>query len=182
MKQERILSMIETKKLKLKFTDLLTHYLIVLVCLIPLLLTLYSFLEKYLFHNYTGVRSPEEMLVGTSIFGLIGFAFFFIQRRKLTFKIIETNLSKEKLTEIINKTTKDLEWHTETANEQIIVAKTHPKWWTGSWGERITIVFDKSSVMINSICDPSKKASVTSFGRNRKNVNRLIENIVAASR
>ncbi|OYU78922.1 MAG: hypothetical protein CFE23_16400 [Flavobacterium sp. BFFFF1] len=174
--------MIETKKLKLKFADLLTHYLIVLFCMIPFFLTLYSFVEKYILHNYTGVRSPEEMLVASSIFGLIGIAFFFVQKSKLKFKIIETNLSKENLKEIINRTANELEWHTEIANDKIIVAKTHPKWWTGSWGERITIVFDKSSVMINSICDPSKKASVASFGRNRKNVNRLLENISTASR
>lgn len=182
MEKERIRLMIETKKLKLKFSDLLTHYLIVLFLLIPFVLTLFSFVQKYILHNYKGVRSPKEMFFGTLPFGIVAIVFFFIQRNKLKFKIVETNLSKEKVKEIIEQTAKELEWYPEVINEKIIIAKTHPKWWTGSWGEQITIIFDKSRIMINSICDPSRKASVASMGRNRMNVNTLIQNIKTASR
>jgi hypothetical protein len=66
--------------------------------------------------------------------------------------------------------------------KDLFVAKTNPKWWTGSWGEMITILIDNDKVMINSICDPELRASVFSVGRNRKNVNRLIGNIITASR
>jgi hypothetical protein len=181
MKKEWIQLMIENETLKLKFTDLLIHYSIVLFLLFPFVLTLFSFVQKYILHNYKGVRSPEEMFLATLPFGIIAIAFYFIQRNKLKFKTVETNLSKEKIKEIIEKTAKELEWYPLIINERIIIAKTHPKWWTGSWGEQITIVFDKSRLMINSICDPDKKTSVVSMGRNRKNVNTLIENIKIAN-
>jgi hypothetical protein len=181
MKKEWISLMIETKKLKLKLSDLFTHYLIVFFLFIPFLLTLYSFIEKYLLNNYTGVRSPEEMFIGTSPLTIVAIIFFFIQRNKLKFKVVATKLPKERIKEIIELTAKELEWHLEIVNAKIIIAKTHPKWTSGSWGEQITIIFDKSSIMINSICDPDKKSSVVSFGRNKKNVNKLIENIKSAS-
>lgn len=182
MEKEQIRLMIETEKLKLKFTDLLTHYLIVLFLLIPLALTLFGFVQKYILYNYEGARSPEEMFFGTLPFGIASIVFFFIQRNRLKFKTVETNLSKEKIKEIIEQTAEELEWHPEIINEKIIIMKTHPKWWTGSWGEQITIIFNKSSIMINSICDPDKRSSVVSMGRNRKNVNVLIEKIETASR
>lgn len=182
MKNEWILLMIETKRLRLKVTHLLTHYLIVLFLLIPFFLTLFGFIQKHILHNYSGVKSPDEMLMANLPLLLLAVAFFFIQMNKLKFKIVETNLPEEKLEEIIKETADELEWYYEISNDKIVIAKTHPKWSTGSWGEQITIIFDKSFVMVNSICDPDKKASVVSFGRNKRNMNRLIEKIKAANR
>jgi hypothetical protein len=182
MEKEWIPLMIRTERLKLKLGDLLTHYLIVFFLFIPFALTLLSFIQKYILHNYTGVRSPEEMLIGTSPFTLAAILFFFIQKDRLKFKTVEINLSNEKVKEIIENTSKELEWNLEIINDKIIIAKTNPKWWTGSWGEQITIIFDKSRLMINSICDPDKKSSVVSMGRNKKNVNTFIKNIKTASR
>jgi hypothetical protein len=181
MKKEWIPVMIKTGKLKMKFTDLLTHYMLVLFLLIPFFLNLFSYFQKYILHNYKGVMSPEEMFRATLPFGLVAVVFYFIQKNRLKFKSVETNLTKEKLKEIIRQTAEELEWHTEVVDDKIIIARTYPKWWTGSWGEQITIIFDKSRIMINSICDPDKRASVVSMGRNRKNINKLIENIKNAS-
>ncbi len=62
-------------------------------------------------------------------------------------------------------------------DEKIIIAKTHPSIFSGSWGEQITILFDDDRILINSICDPDKKSSVVSMGRNKKNVSKLLEEI-----
>ncbi len=131
--------------------------------------------------NYTGVKSPEEMIRATSPFALIALFFFFIQKNRLKFKSVKTNLPVDRIKEIVEKTAKQLEWCIEIVDEKIIIAKTHPKWWTGSWGEQITIIFDNSRIMINSVCDPAKHASVVSMGRNKKNINTLITNIKITS-
>ena len=181
MKKDWIPIMIQTGKLKMKFTDLISHYLIVLFLFLPMIFTLFSLFQKYILDSYTGVRSPEELIRATFPFGLIAIIFFFIQKNRLKFKSIETNLSIEKIKDVIEMTAKQLEWYPEIIDEKIIIAKTHPKWTSGSWGEQITIIFDNSRIMINSICDPDKKASVVSMGRNKKNINTLIKNIKTAS-
>jgi hypothetical protein len=62
-----------------------------------------------------------------------------------------------------------------------IIARTSPGIFSGSWGERITIILDKNRVLINSICDPEKRSSVVSMGRNRKNCRTLINEIKNAA-
>ena len=91
-------------------------------------------------------------------------------------------MPRKELQEIIIKTAEELEWLPVINRADIILSKTNPSWWTGSWGEQITILFDKDKLLINSICDPEKKASVLSFGRNKRNVTKLAEYIENASR
>lgn len=181
IKREWIPIMKQRRKLKLKFTDLLNHYLIVLFLLIPLLFSLFSFFQKYVLDSYTGVRQPGEMLIVTAPFGLLAIFFLFIQKNRLRFKTIETDMPKEKIKMIIKQTAQELEWHPEMVNDDIVVAKTHPNWWEGSWGEQITILLDNHRILINSICDPNKPSSVVSFGRNRNNIKKLITKINNAS-
>ena len=60
------------------------------------------------------------------------------------------------------------------------MAKTHPSFSSGSWGEQITILFDNRTILVNSICDLDKKNSVVSMGRNKQNENTLINEIKKA--
>ena len=48
-------------------------------------------------------------------------------------------------------------------------------------GERITIIRDNNKILINSICDPDNRPSVSSWGQNRKNVNAFKKRIKNAS-
>lgn len=182
MKKEWIPLMAKTGKLKMELTDLLTHYLIVFFLVMPLALNVFYFIQKHVFHNYQGLRNPEETFIMTLSFGLIAVLFYFIQNNRLKFNIIETNLSTENIRTVIKQTAQDLEWHLEINNDKLVIARTHPKWWTGSWGEQITIIIDNPRIMINSICDPNKNTSVVSMGRNKKNINSLIDNIKSANK
>jgi hypothetical protein len=182
MKKDWINEMRKTERLKLSFNGFMTHYLIVLFLFIPLILVAFDFFRLNILDSYNGVRTPQEMFRVSIPFGAMGILFFFIQYNRLRFKVVETVLSREKLQEIIFKTAKELEWFPVTNTTDLIVSKTNPKWWTGSWGEQITIIFDKDKVLINSICDPDRKSSVVSVGRNKRNVNKLIDNIKNASR
>ena len=86
------------------------------------------------------------------------------------------------VTSAIRTSATELDWIPVINAKDFKVFKTNPKWYTGSWGEQITVILDNDKVMINSICDLDKKTSVVSFGRNRKNMKRLIEEVENASR
>ena len=114
--------------------------------------------------------------------GIICTLLYFIQKKKLKFKTIKSNHSKEKIFECIDKVAEKLKWFPEEVTDEYIIAKTHPSFFSGSWGEEITIVFDGNKILINSICDPDKKSSIVSMGRNKKNVDKLINEIKNACR
>ncbi|WP_028025646.1 hypothetical protein [Enterovibrio calviensis] len=44
----------------------------------------------------------------------------------------------------------------------------------GSWGELITVLFTRSGISINSRPSPLARPSITSFGRNKENVNKVM--------
>jgi hypothetical protein len=91
-------------------------------------------------------------------------------------------LTREELDSVVEKVANELKWIPYVMDKKVIIAKTHPSFFSGSWGEQITILFDKNRVLVNSICDPDKRSSVVSMGRNKQNMSRLIEEIKKASR
>ncbi|MNE69185.1 hypothetical protein D3C80_1648940 [compost metagenome] len=112
---------------------------------------------------------------------LLGLLFYKLQLDKLNFKELHTTLSRQQLAVIIEKIGIELKWHPIEMSDDIFIAKTYPSFFSGSWGEQITIMFDTNRVLVNSICDPDKRSSITSMGRNKKNVNRLIQEIEISS-
>lgn len=162
--------------LKLTFWQYVTHYT---VCVLPLLvfgLTLYKLAEFYIFDTYTGVIKPKEMWVTLGI----TFALFLIilswQRNRLKFIEHSIKVEPDVFLEAVERTAKTLEWHVISVNEEWVQAKRNG-FWSGSWGELITIQRDENRLRINSICDPDRRASITSYGWNKKNVKALLQNI-----
>lgn len=64
-----------------------------------------------------------------------------------------------------------------SATNDAFIANTNPGFFSGSWGEQITVLFYQDSVFVNSICDPNKRSSVISWGRNSENEDTLIDKI-----
>lgn len=166
-----------TERVKLSFWNSINHYLIVLFTFIPLILSIYNYFKFYLTNSYTGVKTPSEMLVVSIPFTIAGIFFYYIQYKRLKFITLKTNLSQNKIQEIVSETAKQLEWIKITKSVDLTIFKTFPNWSTGSWGEQITIIINDDKVLINSICDPDKTSSIASFGRNKKNVITLLQNI-----
>ena len=181
MKKDLIEIMKRTGRLKLSFWANLTHYMVVLFLFLPLIFVLFDLYKYFVTNSYSGVRTLQEMLQFSIPFAFIGIIFAVIQYLRLRFKIIETNISKDRLFEIIDKTADELGWIKLIKDKDLIVFKTNPKWWTGSWGEQITILIDSDRILVNSICDPDSRASVVSAGRNKRHTQRLIENVKNAS-
>ncbi len=180
MKRELINKSLETGELQLTLSQKEGHYGIVIALLIIPTVFLF-FLIKNLITNDLDKIKPELLIFGTIASGL-GFLAYRLQRKRLRFVTVDTNLDRDQLTKIIELTGEELKWAPFYIDDQVIIAKTFPGFWSGSWGEQITIMFDNGKVLINSICDPDKKSSVFSNGRNTKNISLLVERVKAASR
>ena len=71
-------------------------------------------------------------------------------------------------------------WTLHATGNNFIVAKARPSLFMFSWGEQVTVLFDNGRVLVNSICDPDKKSSVTSFGRNKRHVRAIVDKVKEA--
>jgi len=180
MNNEQIKYSLENRELKLSNWEKFSHYGIVGFCFIIPLTFIFLHLKDYFENTPKPIRSGEIwfFIIPT----LIGIWFYYIQKKRLKFKEVNTSLNRTELNKIIEKVANELEWTLNLTKSKIIVAKTHPSFLSGSWGEQITILFDNRKVLVNSICDPDKKSSLVSMGRNKQNENKLIKEIEKASR
>lgn len=179
MTNDQIKYSIETGELKLGNWHKFTHYGIVGFFLIFPAMFVFFRLKEYL----EGTSKPfmEFEFWFSVIPAILGLMFYRLQRNRLKFKIIHTNLTREEIDPIIEKVANELQWIIVIDNKKAIIAKTQPSFFSGSWGEQITILFDGKKTLVNSICDPDKKSSVVSMGRNKQNMNKLVEEIERAS-
>lgn len=93
--------------------------------------------------------------------------FYIIQKKRLRFREIKKAVDISSFMEAVEKTVKELEWDILSTKNDTIVAKSGFSW--RSWGEQITIIWEKDRILFNSICDPDNKPSVASFGMNKVN-------------
>ena len=180
MTKEQINYSIETGVMKLGNWDKFTHYGIVgFLFMIPGMFIFFHLKDAF---QETARPFREGEIWFMIIPSILGLFFYQLQRNRLKFKSIDTKLTRDELNEIIEKVANELEWRPYVNTKEIIIAKTHPGFFSGSWGEQITILFDKNRILVNSICDPDKRSSIVSMGRNKKNMDRLSEEILNASR
>lgn len=178
MTSGEITESIKTGELQLSGSHKRTHYepafWIAFVGLISAGFWIYDFVirpENRVFHF------DDWSFYIPAVFGpqLLGGVTYILQKRRLRLTKIGTCLSHDDLQGILDRLAGREGWRTISRQKRIYVAATDPSFWSGSWGERITVIFDESCVYVNSICDPDKRPSLVSFGRNRHNV-RLITN------
>jgi hypothetical protein len=180
MKKELIKKSLETGELQLTPSQKEGHYAIVIALLIPPTVFLF-FLIKYLITNDFDRIKPALLIMGT-IGCVLGYIAYRLQRKRLRFVTVDTKLNRIQLKRVIELTGEELDWMPFYVDDQVVIARTLPGFRSGSWGEQITIMFDKEKILVNSICDPSNVSSIFSNGRNTKNIKLLVERVKAASR
>ncbi len=176
MTSEQIKKSIETNQLQLTNNwDRFTHYAIILYLILYPILNVYLIINNYLKGRNLGIN---DWTIGFTL-SLILFAFLFfkLQKKRLNFTIIETKLNVEELINILDNLSLEQNWTVEIKNKSMYFAKTNPSIWSGSWGEQITILFDNKRVLLNSICDLEQRSSLVSMGRNKKNVDVIVDRI-----
>jgi len=180
MKSEIYNRSIDTRELQLtNFGDKVSHFSIVGYLLIfPTAIFCFHFID-IVQGNPLSFREGEILFVIIPV--VLSIIAYVVQKQRLKYKVIRTKLKKERLKELIVEVAKDLDWERGSFSEKTYTSYTNPRWWSGSWGEQITILFSEDHVFINSICDLNKKSSVVSWGRNKRNENALIEKIKNAN-
>jgi uncharacterized membrane protein (GlpM family) len=170
---------IETRELQMVgFWVNFTHFSVVGFLLIMPTTVLVFHLMNFIQNHSDSFREGEIWIV--TIPPVLATIFYFMQKRQLKFKVINTTLNSVQLKEVIIEVAKKLNWEFKSATTNTYVAKTNPGFFSGSWGEQITILFDNDRVFVNSICDPEKRSSIFSAGRNNENEQTLIDKIKEA--
>jgi len=165
----------ESQIQKMKETGILTltkgqtfwHYSIIPFLLIVPVMTTIDVFKYYVTHTYNSVTPIDELLKTGYIWILPALIFYFIQKRRLKFIIINVSVDKDSFHKAVEQTAKELEWSIKKNTSDTLVAKSGFSW--RSWGELITIIWDKDKILFNSICDPDNRPSVSSFGMNKVN-------------
>ena len=170
--------MIQTKRLTLSKWQMFWHFSVVPFILITPIMSAIAIFQIKVSGTYTGVRTTEEHFNAGWPWLFLAAAFGIIQYRRLNLKRIDVRLTDEGFKQTFKALAKGMNWQIESFTSNILIAKTGFSW--ASWGERITIIRDKDFILINSICDPDNHPSVTSWGRNRKNIDTIVKAIKPA--
>ncbi len=177
IKADLIKKSIETGELQLDFWQKVTHFEIVIwsfsfSIIVPLMTLFMHLKDRYL--GFARVLHNEVLWFSPALF-VVGLVFYFVQKRRLRLTSIETDLEKAEINRVINTICRKRKWHKLIDKPNIVVASTPQA--GGSWGEQVTIIFDKNTLYLNSICDPKRRSSVVSMGRNARNIEILVRKI-----
>lgn len=175
MKQTWIKIMKQTNRLKLSNWQLFWHYSVIPFILIIPVMSLYYVFEIEVTGTYTGVRSTQELLTVGLPWLIPAIIFAVVQYRRLNFKKLNKHLTPEEFKAIVVQAGQEMNWNFINLTKDYAIAITGFSW--VSWGERITIIRKENEILINSICDPDNRPSVSSWGQNRKNINTFKKSI-----
>lgn len=168
----------DTRRLLLSKWQTFWHFSVVPFILITPIMSAIAIFQIEVSGTYSGVRTSEEHFNIGWPWLIPAIIFAVIQYRRLSLKEVETSLSVDEFKQIFKAVGKEMNWQIESLTSDIIIAKTGFSW--ASWGERITIIREKNFILINSICDPDNRPSISSWGRNRKNINAIVKAIKPA--
>lgn len=176
MEKKLLPKAISTQRVILDEDESNTHYAgVKKIALFPLFFGLAVLWDLFGGKGVVNLPFILHLFFGFSTFVLI---LLYFQWNRLAFKTKTTTLSRKDINPIIDEIAKELEWKVNVNKKNIVKAYTYPSFFSGSWGEMITILFDGDKVMINSICNPDAQSSMSSMGRNRKHEKRFLKKIM----
>ena len=88
--------------------------------------------------------------------------------RVLRLTRVDTSLPVGEIRELLVKAASRHGWSVQNNRKTFMVLKTHPGF-AWNWGEKITVLFSRGEVWVNSICDPDFNSAFYSSGRNKNN-------------
>lgn len=168
----QIQKMKDTGSLELTGWQLFVHYssvyVLIIISIITTITTTYfpndPLIDKY---NISKPSLSVELFLYRYIWLILALPLYYIQTKRLKFKVINISVGQDRFTDAAERTAKELNWKLITITSDMIIAKS--AFSGGSLGELITIIRDNERVLINSICDPGKWMSVASYGKNKNN-------------
>jgi len=122
-------------------------------------------------HNFTPLMANGIGLIFLIIAGLV----FYLQRRRLQYQTLATDISLELKNKIVRMILRDDGWH-YVRNEYNFIQVDGNGFKKDSldlrtWSEMMTFELTSENILVNSICDPDGYFSQPfSFGKNKQNV------------
>jgi len=144
MTASKIQQMKTTEKLVLTKSQLFWHYSIILLLLVSPIYTTIQVFQYYVLHTYDGVRTIQEMISVGYIWIIPATVMYFIQKRRLRFRVINLSVTANDFKIAVEQTAKGLEWEIEEKSSNFIIAKSGFSY--RSWGELITIIREKEKI------------------------------------
>lgn len=168
--------MIKAGRVQLTRVQLFWHFIIVGLFFIPPLMHLWYVFQFYILGTYTGVLSVSEMAKWCYLPLIPAAILYYIQLKRLRFKILPVMATSEVFLEAAKRTAVEGKWEIVYQRSNIVVARTG--FTLRSWGELVTIIRDNDRVLFNSSCDPDNFTSIASWGRNRENYEDFKRNLL----
>jgi len=166
---------IRTGKLPLSVWGKIKYYFLVVFLFFISLLCLWGLL----FENSKNFDKPPVSFV--IIPAILGILVYIIQKPGLKFQVIETNLSKKDILLLIKKVCDEQKWSIVSQESDVLVANSDYRAWDKT--KKITILFDRNKVFVNSIYEPDlNKAGIDLFGNNRKIIKIIIDRLQLAQK
>lgn len=180
MKDELLKNCIKNERLELSFGERVNHFgLPALFLMIPVL---FAFLHLYDHFRGESTSWKWSQFPFVTTVTILGLASYLMQKRRLKFHVVSTNLTQQGVYDVIKNVATRMNWAQTKQPGKLIVLDTHPSYLDWHMGDKITIIVDGNRVLVNSICDPARKASLLGFGRHRQNIAMLVDEITKASR
>ena len=175
MEKKLIPKAIETQRVILDAEETNVHYHgVKMIALFPLFFGLIILWFKISDHPIVNLSLVINIFFFFLVFTML---LLWNQWNRLAFKTTTTTLSRKEINLVIQNVARELNWRVTVNKKNLVKAYTYPSFFSGSWGEMITILFDENKVMINSICNPKAQTSMSAMGRNRKNEQRFLKAI-----
>lgn len=153
-----------TQRVQLSSWEKLSHYLPALAVFNGVVMGVYTMVTA---DNEEEIARGFNVIIPCFVLTII---ISYIQWKRLRFTVIETSLDSTELAEVIKYVEKRQKWDVTVRSTTFYIATADEGALFQSWGERITILYYENRIYFSSICDPNKRTSLSSWGRNWENL------------
>ena len=161
MTNENISMLIKNERLVLNRKEKFNHYSpALMLCLLMIILLIYTIWDKYFSSNSNSVRSLSDMFEVYFFFGLVASLIALVKYRRLKFKEIRGSVTQEDLEEAIKRASKDRSWRLKLKRNRLYQYESRPGF-TTNWGMFITIILEKDRILFNNICSLESQSAVS---------------------
>lgn len=170
MKSSHISEIKRTCILKLTKWQMLTHYFLVLL---PLSIAVYNFyvaLKIEYSEGYEVARTQKEIVVVAVFWLSLAILIFIIKKRRLRFSKVAISLNENQFKQAMSQISEREKWRLGNNTKHFATFYNGSGWTSGL---KLTVLRFDNHLLINSICDPDRKASISIFNENERNIKRL---------
>jgi hypothetical protein len=162
------------KKVRLELMDGIIHYSLAIYFGLPVVFFIgYYISGKLGLFEISSSIDISVVVIPVIVLIPISLAFYFIQRGKLQFQLIQSSIGIEESKQLIREIAKEQKWGIRLFKDNVYTIKTNPGFVNQSWGQHITIEIVKEGLLVNSIFDTSKGSWLITFGSNQKNIDQI---------